>query len=250
MEWIYISPHLDDVALSLGGLVWEQTRAEWKVSIWSICAGDPPGGELSPFAQSLQNRWETGHQAMDARRREDIKSCQILGVRYYHFNIPDCIYRHSPKTGEHLYCSEEDLWLQVHPDEKQLIDRLSQKIRKMLPEKTNIVCPLSLGNHIDHRLTRQSVEAAVRSVPQNCQWHLFFYADYPYVLDNNKPSENTELYSTLYSISADGILSWQEAIARYQSQISTFWNNIEDMRTAIRSYYDQMGGLWLGHYKC
>jgi len=53
MNWIYISPHLDDVAFSSGGLVWEQSNAGEQVGIWTIFAGDPPVGPLSDFAEKL-----------------------------------------------------------------------------------------------------------------------------------------------------------------------------------------------------
>ena len=68
MEWIFISPHLDDIALSCGGLVWELAHAGDQVSIWTICAGEPPVAPLSPFAESLHDRWQTGAEATQRRR--------------------------------------------------------------------------------------------------------------------------------------------------------------------------------------
>ena len=59
MEWIYFSPHLDDVALSCGGLAWEQSQSGSPVQVWTICAGDPPARPLSAFAEELHERWET-----------------------------------------------------------------------------------------------------------------------------------------------------------------------------------------------
>jgi LmbE family N-acetylglucosaminyl deacetylase len=185
--------------------------------------------------------------AINERRREDILSCQLLGAHYHYFSIPDCIYRRSPKTNEALYDSEEDLWVPVHPQEKPLVKQLSQKIRKMLPEKAIIVCPLTLGDHIDHRLTREAVEKAISPAPQNKLWTLFYYADYPYVLNSKPPKEKTDLNSATYLLSPGGIRAWQDAIACHQSQISTFWKDLEEMKTAIQSYYNQKGGIWLGH---
>ena len=78
MLWIYLSPHFDDVALSCGGLVWEQVQAGDSVSIWTVCSGNAPGGELSPFAEELLLRWEADQDATAQRRLEDIHSCQRL----------------------------------------------------------------------------------------------------------------------------------------------------------------------------
>ena len=98
MSIIYLSPHLDDVALSCGGLIWEQTQSGDSVEIWTICAGDPPQDRLSPFAEELHQRWRVGHNAVDIRREEDIHSCRLLGAKYRHFEVPDAIYRIHPKT--------------------------------------------------------------------------------------------------------------------------------------------------------
>ena len=237
MDKIYLSPHLDDVVLSLGGLIWEQTQAGQDVCILTICAGDPPPGEFSPFAESLHLRWGVGREVMAERRTEDIESCRRLGVSYYHLDIPDCIYRGSPRTGEHLYNSESALWIPVHPDEALLIEVISGKIREILPSEAALICPLTLGNHVDHRLTR----AAAESVGISLQ----YYADYPYVLEVDLSSDVTGLKSSKYAITPDGMSAWQDAVAAHRSQISTFWMDLDDMRGAIQAYYAQMGGIWL-----
>jgi LmbE family N-acetylglucosaminyl deacetylase len=242
MDWIYISPHLDDVVLSLGGLIWEQTAAGEVVSIWTICAGDPPPGKLSPFARFLHQRWEVGRDAIQQRRDEDIESCKRLGAAYFHFDIPDCIYRRSPKTGNFLYDSEDSLWVQVHPDEDERIEVLSHKLREMVPVGANLVCPLTIGHHVDHRLTRTAIEIAFQEERVN----LYYYPDYPYVLEETLPLTKDGFTSHLYSVSSDAVLAWQDAIACHRSQISTFWRSLEEMRLAIQFYYKKMGGIWLG----
>lgn len=79
MKTIYLSPHLDDAALSCGGLVWMQAQAGERVEIWTMCAGDPPEGRLSDYAQAHHERWGLGREAVAARREEDARSCNILG---------------------------------------------------------------------------------------------------------------------------------------------------------------------------
>ena len=237
MDKIYLSPHLDDTVLSLGGLIWEQTRAGQDVNILTICAGDPPPREFSPFAESLHVRWGVGREAMAERRAEDVESCRRLGASYRHLDIPDCIYRSSPRTGEHLYTSESALWIPVHPDEALLIDVISSKIREILPPEAALICPLTLGNHVDHRLTRAAAEKV--GVP------LQYYADYPYVLKVDVSSIATDMKSSKYSLTPDGMLAWQDAVAAHRSQISTFWRDLDEMRSAIQAYYAQMGGIWL-----
>jgi len=237
MDWIYLSPHLDDVALSVGGLLWEQSQAGRRVAIWTVCAGDPPRGDISPFAESLHARWETGNQSMAVRRMEDVASSQRLGANFVHFTVPDCIYRRSPFSGEHLYASEESLWIPVHPDEEPLINQIADQIKEKLPPQANLVCPLTLGGHVDHRLTRLAAEKL--RIP------LWFYADYPYVLDTEYFSRLENKPSTVTHISPPGLLAWQEAIAAHRSQISTFWENLSEMQKDILAYQQRMGGVRL-----
>jgi LmbE family N-acetylglucosaminyl deacetylase len=235
MEWIYLSPHLDDIALSVGGLLWEQSQAGERVSIWTICAGDPPPGNLSPFAESLHTRWETGAQSMPVRRAEDIVACKRLGADYAHFDIPDCIYRRSPFGGKHLYASEEALWISVHDDEETLITQLTDQIKSKLPSDARVVCPMALGGHVDHRLTLAAAKKL--DIP------FWFYADYPYVLETENLKVLEEYHSTVTQISPEGLLAWQEAIAAHQSQISTFWASLPEMRQAIQDYAQKMEGI-------
>ncbi len=115
LHWIYLSPHLDDAALSCGGLIWEQTRAGEQASIWTICAGDAPDAQLSPFAESLHLRWQAGPQAADERRLEDLRSCERLNASCKHFSLPDCIYRRSSSSHDYFYDSEQAIFWPAPP---------------------------------------------------------------------------------------------------------------------------------------
>jgi LmbE family N-acetylglucosaminyl deacetylase len=248
MDWIYISPHLDDVALSLGGLLWDQSQAGLDVSIWTICAGDPPPGNLSPFAESLHRRWGVGSQAIQTRRDEDIESCKRLGVKHFHFEVPDCIYRRSPSTGDFLYDSEDALWGPLNSEENGLVQTLSQRLQKMWPPSSNVVLPLTLGSHVDHTLTRDAGEAAAQGTVLEPGSQFFYYADYPYVLDEAALFSDEKGTSRMHTVSPAGMRAWQDAIAAHSSQINTFWTGLVEMRTAICSYYEMMGGIWMGKY--
>jgi len=53
MRNIYVSPHLDDAALSAGGFLYEQGHAGGETEIWTVMCGVPAAVELSPLAQAL-----------------------------------------------------------------------------------------------------------------------------------------------------------------------------------------------------
>jgi LmbE family N-acetylglucosaminyl deacetylase len=245
MEWIYLSPHLDDVALSCGGLVWEQGRAGGKVSIWTVCAGDPPVGPLSPFAETLHARWETGREAAASRRREDLASCAVLGATAWHLAVPDCIYRRSSADGRALYASEAALFGEVDPEEQALVDSLRAELAKRLPAEAHLVCPLGIGGHVDHRLTRRVAEELGRP--------LWYYADYPYVADEMGTPEVLRVakwHERRFPVSPGGLQAWIQAVAAHQSQISSFWPDLRSMEAAITDYCCAFGGvrLWEVEY--
>ena len=231
MKWIYLSPHLDDVVYSCGGLIWEQVQSGVQVEIWTICAGNVQS-PLSPYAQSLHTRWQTGPEAVFVRRAEDLEACQKLGVLAKHFDIPDCIYRYIPNSGEPVVSSDDDLFSPLKPEESYLVEKLACQLESGLPPQTNLVCPLTVGGHMDHRLTRMAAEALKRS--------LWYYADFPYVVGEGA---NLDRYVGLkwqasqFLITEPALNAWQEAIAAYGTQISTFWGGVDEMNSAIRDYW-------------
>jgi LmbE family N-acetylglucosaminyl deacetylase len=240
MPWFYLSPHFDDVALSCGGLVWEQANRGELVSIWTVCAGEPPAGDYSPFAKELHARWDVGQDAPAQRKMEDIKSCQRLGATPRYFSIPDCIYRRHPQTNEFMYAAEAALNEPLQPGDSPVIYTLQEEIWHSLPPDAILVCPLGLGNHVDHQLTRQ--------VAEGLDYRVWYYADYPYVLRWNAQVDQMEQkgwVSQVFPISADGLSAWMDSINAHASQISTFWASDLDMRRAITDYLHSNRGIRL-----
>jgi LmbE family N-acetylglucosaminyl deacetylase len=245
MSWIYLSPHLDDVVLSCGGLLWEQAQAGESASIWTICAGDAPPGSFSSFAESLHQRWQTADKAPATRRKEDLAACAIVGAECRHFSTPDCIYRRG-EDGELLYPLEDDILGPFDYKDSMLIDRLADEITQFLPTGARLVSPLAIGNHLDHRLVRDAAEKTGHP--------LLYYADYPYVAENTGPLE--ELIQEgwqpqVYPVSAAGLEAWIQAVGAYKTQISTFWPDREALAEAITAYSRECWGarLWFALLK-
>jgi LmbE family N-acetylglucosaminyl deacetylase len=240
VQWIYLSPHFDDIALSCGGLLWEQARAGRSVQVWTVCAGDPErDSELSEFAQALHRRWGSGPEAVVLRRGEDIASCERMGAGWRHFALPDCIYRQG-KDGEHLYASEQGIFDPLHAEDLRNVQALRVELAAALPEGAALVCPLALGGHVDHKLTRQAAEMLGRA--------LWYYLDYPYVLRQAEqiPSQERHLWQAqVFPVSQEGLSAWGEAVAAHESQISTFWGSLKEMRRAIEAYWQVEQGVQL-----
>jgi hypothetical protein len=220
--------------------VWEQSQRGERVSIWTLCAGDPPSADLSPFARELHERWELSQNAPTQRRMEDRKSAQRLGASSRNFSVPDCIYRHDPATGEFMYSFEAALNGALHPGDFQIIQSLQEDIQKSTDSDSVFVCPLGLGNHVDHQLTRHAAEGIKQD--------LWYYADFPYALRNKTRLEQMEgdgWVSQLFPISPSGLAAWMDSISAHASQISTFWENDLAMRQAVADYLNTNGGVCL-----
>jgi LmbE family N-acetylglucosaminyl deacetylase len=237
MRWIYISPHFDDAVFSCGGLVWEQTGSGMPVEIWTICAGDAPKGPLSDLAAEIHARSNLGTaaQTISLRRVEDRNAARYLGAESHHFAFPDCIYRRS-KKGEPLYT---DIFGPINPTEINLVDDIAKMLAARLKPQDTIVCPLSIGNHVDHVLVRTAVEKLQRP--------LLYYADIPYLIDNPQQLDGKVdgLLATTFSVTEDGLRAWQTGSAAYASQISVLFSDLESMRKAIRQYWKRERGLCL-----
>jgi len=238
MTWIYLSPHLDDVAFSCGGLVWEQTQAGTPVEIWTICTGDPPDRTLSAFACELHTRWGGGSQAMARRRQEDIAACRQLFAAYRHLPYTDCIYRSHPQAATDLYPDREAIFGMLHPAESDLVTALAADLGSRLPPDAAVVCPLAIGGHVDHRLLRQ----AARRLPGR----LWYYADFPYArqaADELTGLERDGWKRHIFIISPPAMDAWAAAIAAHASQVSSFWPDLTAMRNDLGAYSRLYGGI-------
>lgn len=241
MNWVFLSPHLDDAVLSCGGLIADLVQFGHTAEIWTICAGDPPPVPLSPLAQSLHARWGTGDNPIEARREEDRRSCAILGAATRHFSIPDCIYRRNPTTGAPLILKNEELFQPLPEVEYPLASDLSRQLILLQPESSRLISPIALGGHIDHHLVRRAAEMSGQP--------LLYYADYPYSIQSSEDQEkwiDPGWKKYHQPVSMESLAKWQAAIAEHRSQISTFWKSRGDMESAIRAYWQSGGGslLW------
>lgn len=238
MRWIYISPHFDDVVLSCGGLIWEQTHAGIPVEIWTVCAGDPPPGAVSPLIEQIHTVWGTGtpEETVALRRIEDQNAARRVGATVSHLSIPDAIYRRT-NTGTLMYT--EGVFVGLHPRDQGIVEAASREIASKLNQYDTVVCPMAIGSHLDHVITRAATEMLGRP--------LWYYADIPYLL--NHPDElapNTQkMVGKTFFISPQGLAGWQESIAAHASQITSLFEDVQDMRQKIKEYSLAHSGLTL-----
>jgi LmbE family N-acetylglucosaminyl deacetylase len=241
---IYLSPHLDDAALSCGGQIAQQTAVGQHILIVTIMAGDPVG-DFSEYAQELHGRWQLAHDAVAARRAEDIAACAILRADYQHGVIPDCIYRMGA-DGRTLYTNWAEITGDIHPADHALVARLAGQFAA-LPTNKRVIAPLAVGNHVDHQMVRRAAERCFGA-------ELFYYEDYPYARDEAAvtaviPPADPTWHSQTIPLTGAAIAAKIEAIAAYTSQMSSFFNGRADLEQQIHQHAVAAGGERLWQYK-
>jgi LmbE family N-acetylglucosaminyl deacetylase len=229
-KWIYLSPHFDDVALSVGGLVWEQIQKGGEIEVWTICGGNAPQEKpLSQFAKSLHSIWKLGDDVPNLRALEDENACRRLGAAHRRFTWPDCIYRYNPTTNLPFVNFETDLFKPYTTIEYDLLMQLFNTVT--IDKDAQVVAPLGVGNHRDHTLTRAIAEHLFGAI-----WH---YVDFPYAVQKDfKPADFIPLSTekVIQPISPQGLTAWKEAVVCHHSQIALFWKSDQEMVTAIDAY--------------
>lgn len=241
---IYLSPHLDDVALSCGGQIAAQTTAGRSVLVVTLMAGDPPPAPLSDFAQTLHRRWQLPANVVVQRRREDVAACQMLAADFIHWQIPDCIYRSHPQTGEPLYASEDAIFGRIHRADSELLEGLAQRLAT-LPAHGRLFVPLAIGHHVDHQITRTAAERCFGPISLN------YYEDYPYVTEPGAleaviPPDRAGWQAEVAPLTETSLRAKIEAIAAYVSQLSTFFDGRSHLEQQIRDDTRSVGGerIW------
>ena len=232
-DWVFLSPHFDDVVLSAGGLVWELAQRGDKVEIWTICAGDPPFDKpLTDYGQMLHMFWELGDQDVPySRSKEDNACCHVLRAGYRRYTVPDNIYRYLPGSETPVVKVPDDNNGPLEPDESYLIPAVSDFLRKNLTPGCELVIPLAIGHHRDHVLTRLAAERL--GLPA---WH---YVDYPYVIREEYDltefiPPGAEMLTCV--ISPQALQAWQDGFACHRSQIILLFPDEAEMRQAIETY--------------
>jgi LmbE family N-acetylglucosaminyl deacetylase len=242
-DYIYLSPHLDDVVFSCGVQIFQHTSQGKSVMIITLMAGDPDPNKLGSHAQILHKRWRLGSNAVAIRRREDLLACAYIGADTLHWPYLDCIYRRNPQTGEHVYQTDPSLFGPIDPSESDLVSNLSARMMD-LPSHGEVLAPLGLGNHVDHKITRQAATLTMDEAK------LSFYEEFPYVI---RDSEQLPIYesdvdwkSELIAVSPDALATRIQAMSIYQSQLSTFFEGGQDLYMQVEDYVRNVGGerIW------
>lgn len=249
-RWLYLSPHLDDAALSCGGHISQTTHAGHAVEILTLFAGDEPGPEappVSPLVSRIFELWglEAG-EVMATRRREDFAAGATLGAEIAHWELQEAIHRRHPTRGEALYPTLEKLFGPIASEEEAIVAALAARIVIHARESgaTFIVAPLGVGGHVDHRIVRAAAERALGDA-------LYYYEEFPYVVWKLWALRRAGIYGRRWErrslpLRAEDLAARVAAIACYASQVTPLFRHPDRIDLLVRRHARRAGGerLW------
>ena len=235
-EHVYLSPHLDDAALSCGGAIARHTSAGARALVVTFCTAAPPAeGPFSDFAAAMHTRWQLAPGvAVTQRLHEDTLALERLGADSYWAGLQDAIYRMPER-----YTSDDMLFgLPATGDPlRQQLAALIDELHARVPQATFYV-PLAIGGHVDHRITYEAtlVNGWGRSSA--------FYEDIPYAI---KPGAvearmaEAQRQFVASSINIDATLSRKlGAIASYASQMNELFGGAAAMHEQVTAYHETL----------
>lgn len=229
--FIYLSPHLDDVAFSCSGSICAQQAQGLYALVVTLCAGNPEP-PFSPLAQACHQLWQVpeGVPPYQARQREDEQAMAALGVDFAWLNWLELIYR-LPTLSDFSEINASQAAFEHDPLFTPLCRWLTD-LHATYPRAT-IVVPLGIGAHRDHCLLFQ---AALHALDRST---LLCFEDFPYV--TYFPEETAELVKsyTLLPLEMD-ISDYLErrvqATSFYTSQHAMLFYPPSSFEETIRAY--------------
>ncbi len=173
---VAVSPHLDDAAFSVGGLLARLADDGWHVRVVTALTATVAGP--AGFALACQTDKGLGPEVdyMALRRGEDVAAMGHLGVE-------DVVHLPLPEAPHRGYDSAGELFAGVRDDD-DLVDRLVPALAPHLAGADLVLAPQALGQHVDHVLVARAVlglaATAVSGSAEDAVWA--WWRDSPYVI--------------------------------------------------------------------
>lgn len=231
---VVLSPHYDDMALSIGASMATFADSGRQVTDLIVFGAEPSGVALHDFAQHHHDRWGlTAVEVVNARRGEEARAVRILGADTSNLPFFDAIYRSD------YYTSDSMLFGSPSPAESEMADRIAttaiEAARSLvgaddasLRESVRFYAPLAIGNHVDHQTVFSA--ACVLSAWGYVVW---LFEDLPYAMIGDNSDRRRAALSTagihiepVASVPTDtGWARKIEAVLAYPSQLETVFRN-------------------------
>ncbi|HZO75582.1 MAG TPA: PIG-L family deacetylase [Ktedonobacteraceae bacterium] len=230
-DYIYLSPHLDDVTFSCAGSICTQKAQGLQALVITLFAGDPQP-PFPPLARDCHQLWQVpeGIPPYRVRKEEDERAMAALGVDYLWLNWLEVIYR-DPNLSELSDINSYDVDFHREPL-FPILCRWLGDLHAAYPG-AKVVAPLGIGGHRDHCVIFQAVLSTLDHAT------LLFFEDFPYAAYlPDEVTERTQLYHLVpLEIDITHCLEQRiRAAGLYQSQHAMLFFPPSSFREMIREY--------------
>lgn len=244
MQHVFLSPHLDDIALSCGGRVIQLVNQGATLRVISVMTGKPPSGRLSDFALKTHRDWGEPEDILATRYAEDAQAMDLLGVEAVYLDWPDAMYRRGLRgEADWLYTSNVTLFGPLHPSEVHLIERLADELVGLIGPVADVQVygPLGVGSHVDHLLVRSAV---LRLWEQG--YRVVLYEEIPYAMHPGQLASALAKLPLLpvgevYILSESDFASRLRAVHCYRSQLVGVFGTFADTDPMLTDYGERVG---------
>ncbi|MGH8910462.1 MAG: PIG-L deacetylase family protein [Egibacteraceae bacterium] len=217
---LFLSPHLDDVAFSIGATLIGLARHGWRTVLATAFTASVPNP--SGFALACQTDKGLGPEVdyMALRRAEDEVFAERAGVDEL------CWLAH-PEAPHRGYDSPAALFGPPRDDDDAVVAGLAADLRRLLArlDPGRVFAPQAVGGHVDHR---QLVRAALEAARTLCRGdRVCWYRDLPYGLRDPSAAPPLPLPSGLAEQTIDISATASAkvaACAAYRSQLGFQFN--------------------------
>lgn len=229
---LFLSPHLDDVAFSCGGLVARLADEGWRTVIATAFTATVLPATGFALACQTDKGLAADVDYMALRREEDARAAGILGAEARWLDLPE-----APHRG---YESAAALFGELREDDAAhaaVAGHVEALVRELDPEL--VLAPQGLGRHVDHR---QVVRAVLASVPAD---RLGFFRDTPYVIRDPRAEPDALLVVALDELEVPVLGALERKIGAscaYASQVGFQFGGPEAAATALTALAEREGG--------
>jgi len=214
----FISPHLDDAALSAGGLL---SYLRGKVPIQVITIFTKPLSPNTLYAKRYIQKcgFQDAYKLFIERVKEDKVVFSSRGVYPQCLDYVDAAWRKKDCFAPsilnsifpeliHVYPTRfHVLGGKIHKDDEILVQSLTRRLKRLVksPQESVVFCPLGVGGHVDHLIVHNVCSALFKNV--------IYWSDFPYNL-KKKPQNSHAIKFEWYK----NIKNKKDLILGYKTQ--------------------------------
>jgi LmbE family N-acetylglucosaminyl deacetylase len=234
---IILSPHMDDAAISCGGLL-TRLKDYGSTLVINIFAGNPePRDWLKGDKRGKIRRSFTSPQR---RRMEDKRALTSINCDYVHLGFCDSIYRRDRVTRALLYRQFKNIWQPPSKEDISAIQEVYAVVEKLCTNlgAVLVISPLGIGYHVDHLICANVGLKLMKS-----GLRVVFVEDFPYSVASVYPGLVDNAQSAMMRLGCEpgdrfylryDLQDKVDLITYYQTQIFPVFGGLNKVRYLLK----------------